>query len=149
MATGREINKVIVHCAATMPSMDIGLEEIKRWHTAPEPEGNGWSDVGYHFIIRRNGQLEYGRPVDRVGMHAKGENQDSVGVCLVGGLNENREPDSNFTLQQLDMLRHLIKSLELCHGPIKVYGHRDLPGVKKACPCFDVTALLNAAPNGD
>ena len=43
---------LVVHCSATKPSMDIGLREIKRWHV----DDNGWRDVGYHYIIRRNGE---------------------------------------------------------------------------------------------
>ena len=54
---------IVVHCSATKPSMDIGVKEIRDWHV----NGNGWSDIGYAYVIRRNGALELGRDLDRDG----------------------------------------------------------------------------------
>jgi N-acetylmuramoyl-L-alanine amidase len=127
---------IVIHCAATPPDMDIGVKEIRQWH-----EAKGWSDVGYHYVIRRNGSIETGRDKMDVGAHALGFNANSIAICLVGGEHPvSAEADCNFTSAQwmeLHMLVGVLKS-EFLHA--KVIGHRDLTGVTKACPCFDVGA---------
>lgn len=135
----RPINKIIVHCAATKPSMDIGVEEIREWHRE-----RGWGDVGYHYVIRRDGTIEKGRPVEVAGAHARGHNTDSIGICLVGGINEKGDPDANFTYYQYLSLYDLLDEMEEYYGEkVEVLGHRDLPGVSKACPCFDVRSFFS------
>ena len=111
----RKIKRVIVHCSYTSASMDIGLAEIKQWHTRKPPKGRGWKDIGYHFIIRRDATLENGRAIEKVGAHTLGENADSVGVCLVGGKEGNKSV-FNFTRGQMQILR------ELCHSIMREYG---------------------------
>ncbi len=129
----RKITQVIVHCADTPESMDIGVKEIRRWHV----EDNGWSDIGYHYVIRRNGAVENGRDIDTPGAHCSGYNKDSIGICLVGGKGRDGKPENNFTDGQLNALLALLRGY-LVDG-VGLYGHRDLnPG--KACPCFDVRA---------
>lgn len=116
--------------------MDIGVDEIRRWHV----DGNGWSDIGYHYVIRRSGELELGRPVAKMGAHAKGHNGDSIGICMVGGISENGDPDANFTAHQYHELEELNESLSR-HFPITdTVGHRDISA--KSCPCFDVKSFL-------
>jgi len=131
----RNIDKIIVHCAATKPSMDIGVKEIRNWHL-----DRGWSDVGYHYIIRRNGKIEKGRSIDVVGAHARGHNKNSIGICLVGGVNENGKADDNFAIIQYQKLIMLIDFLAITFPGSEILGHRDLPGVTKECPCFDIKA---------
>jgi hypothetical protein len=65
---------IVIHCAATKPSMNIGAEEIKKWHV----DERGWSDIGYHFVITRDGTKELGRGLDLSGAHAKAVNGTSV-----------------------------------------------------------------------
>lgn len=77
----REINLIVVHCTYSRPSMDIGVEEIRKWHV----EGNSWTDIGYHYVIRRDGTIEDGRPIERPGAHVKGHNSNSIGIAWVGG----------------------------------------------------------------
>lgn len=138
----RAINEIIVHCSATPPSMDIGAAEIREWHMA-----KGWADIGYHYVVRRNGQLEEGRPIERAGAHAKGRNANSIGICLVGGVDADGNPADNFRGSQKTKLRVLIRDLRRQFPAIRsVIGHRDVPGVAKACPSFDVRAWLAAAP---
>lgn len=129
----RIITELVVHCSATKPDQDIGVAEIRDWHVGQ----NGWNDVGYHYVIRRDGKIEVGRYIDEVGAHAKGHNENSVGICMVGGINSNGNPDANFTFKQYDALHQLL--LTLCHNydRPKILGHRDLPDVSKACPSFD------------
>ena len=131
----RNINQIIVHCSATPPSMIVGADDIRKWHIT-----RGWSDIGYHYVIRRNGVTEAGRDIEKAGAHAKGHNEDSIGICLIGGIDEEGKPDDNYTLLQYNELLRLINFLKITF-PIKLLkGHRDLPGVTKACPCFDVDA---------
>lgn len=139
----RVINEVIIHCSYTTPSMDIGYDEIYQWHV----DDNGWSDVGYNYIIRRNGLLENGRDLDKdgdvdeeIGAHARGHNANSIGICLVGGMSEDRKTDCNFTMAQYETLSMLWSELDIKFTGIKLSGHRDYSD--KECPCFNVNELL-------
>lgn len=130
---------IIVHCSATPPSLDIGVEVIDNWHKA-----KGWDGIGYHYVIRRNGTVEPGRDISKTGAHAKGYNSRSIGICLVGGINEDNTPDANFSIGQYNRLKEIIDGLILSKvvtKDVKIVGHRDLDGVTKACPCFDVSNL--------
>lgn len=134
---------IVVHYSATPPSMDIGAEEIRRWHI----EERGWADIGYHYIIRRDGSIEIGRrnsdliPWEwdqAVGAHVAGWNARSVGVCLVGGVDAQGQPEANYTDFQWDSLKALVQALKMKYPDAEVLGHRDFPGVTKPCPGFDV-----------
>lgn len=138
----RQINKIVVHCSATPPDMDIGVSEIDVWHRAPP---NNWDSIGYHYVIRRDGTVETGRPDYKVGAHAAGHNQDSIGVCLIGGVNEDNKPDANYTMVQYGSLFALLKSLASRFEGAEILGHRDLPGVRKACPSFDAKEFIKHA----
>lgn len=129
-----DVELIVVHCSATKPSMDVGAAEIRRWHRE-----RGWLDIGYHFVIKRDGSIEEGRKLDVAGAHARNWNHCSLGICLVGGLSEaTGKPMDNFTDAQMNTLQLLVRGLKNDMPRADVIGHRDLPGVKKACPCFDV-----------
>lgn len=127
------IKYIVVHCAATKPKQNIGVKEIDQWH-----KDRGWAGCGYHYVIRRNGKLEEGRPLSRVGAHVRGHNRESIGVCLAGGLNKMGKAEENFTKGQYKTLRKLIDGLYPQFINAMVIGHRDLDPMK-ACPCFDVS----------
>lgn len=133
-------DKITVHCSATPPLMsDIGVDEIRKMHT-----DKGWSDIGYHYVITRNGEIQPGRPKTRPGAHVKGHNKNNIGICLVGGVDKNNKPQNDFTEQQFSALRFLVSDQAGVYG-IKeenIKGHRDYPGVSKACPCFDLKKKL-------
>lgn len=139
---------IAVHCADTKPNMDIGVDEIRQWHTAPVSKGGrGWQDIGYNFVIKRDGTVQNGRDLDKdgdvfeeIGAHVAGFNGRSIGVCLVGGMSYTGKPENNFTKEQFDALEKLLYVLTRRYPGVKVYGHRDFPGVSKQCPCFDVQA---------
>lgn len=132
--TLRAVDYLVVHCAATKASMDIGAADIKAWHRK-----QGWLDIGYHYVIRRSGAVETGRPEDRPGAHARGFNHVSIGICLAGGVGEDgKTPENNFTDAQFAALRQLLNDLIQRYPHAKIVGHRDLPNVNKACPSFDV-----------
>jgi N-acetylmuramoyl-L-alanine amidase len=128
-----DVKYIVVHCAATNPKMDIGVDKIREWHLE-----RGFLDVGYHFVIRRNGGVEYGRDITTPGAHARGFNRSSIGVCLVGGVDKFNKPKNNFTDEQFESLKKVVEALKESFPEAEVLGHRDLPDVKKACPSFDV-----------
>jgi hypothetical protein len=129
----REIREIIIHCADTPPSMDIGVAEIRRWHTDPPPKGNGWAAEGYHYVIRRNGFIETGRDESRAGAHVAGRNAHSIGVCLVGG-----KGGPNYTRHQWRSLESLVTTLQGRYPKARVCGHNEFAA--KTCPGFDVPA---------
>jgi N-acetyl-anhydromuramyl-L-alanine amidase AmpD len=134
----RKINRIIVHCSYTKPDHDVTVDEIRKWHTDPKPKGNGWSDIGYHFVILRNGRIEPGIDIKKIGSHAKGFNSDSVGICLAGGMSEENKPERNYTDAQYDTLAHAIHALRMGLGDhITIHGHNEF-NKNKECPCFDV-----------
>lgn len=133
----RPINALVVHCSATGPAADVGAVDIDRWH-----KQRGFRRIGYHYVIRRDGTVEKGRPDTEVGAHAEGYNKASIGICLVGGVDASKRmnPQDNFTPAQKDALRTLLYQLRALYPDATVLGHRDIPGVAKACPSFDVKA---------
>lgn len=130
---------LVVHCSATKPSQDFDVGDIRRMHLK-----RGFFDVGYHYVIKRDGTVQPGRPLDRQGAHAAGFNHLSVGVCLIGGVKESdgTTGEDNFTEAQWASLRTLLAELRTQFPHAEVLGHRDLPNVRKECPCFDVRAEL-------
>lgn len=145
MNPARPINLIVLHCSATPAHHDIGVKEIDRWHRQ-----RGFTSIGYHFVIRRSGGIEKGREVGTIGAHAKGFNRDSIGICLVGGVNANdlALAEDNFTPEQWAYLRALLRTLTApgMYPKAGIVGHRDLPGVHKACPAFDVATWLKENP---
>jgi len=134
MKQRKETLKLVVHCAYTKSSMHIKAATVRKWHV----EDNKWSDIGYHWFIRRNGFLEPGRAEDLIGSHARGYNSISIAVCLAGGMSDDGKSEDNFTLEQYETLREFIGNKEIQYPDIEVLGHRDLPKVTKDCPCFSV-----------
>lgn len=129
----RDINKIIIHCAATRPSMDIGAKEIRQWHV----RDNHWADIGYHGVIRRDGTFESGRSLDTPGAHTSGHNKNSIGICLVGGVAEDgKTPENNFTPAQWETLERTVRELLKKFPNATVHGHNEF--AQKACPSFDV-----------
>jgi N-acetylmuramoyl-L-alanine amidase len=128
----RQIKYIIIHCSATKAGQDFCAKDIKKWHLQ-----RGFSDIGYHKIIDLNGTVEPGRSEEIPGAHCKGHNANSIGICYIGGLDENGKPADTRTEAQKKSLLKLIKSYKLRFPNAKVVGHRDMPNVHKACPCFD------------
>ena len=130
----RTINKIIVHCSATREGQEINTETIRKWHV----DGNGWSDIGYHFCILLDGTIDIGRPIERSGAHTIGENKNSIGICYIGGVElDGKTPKDTRTDNQKLSLLNLIKVLKEIYPEVVVHGHRDFSN--KACPSFDAT----------
>lgn len=139
-----KVNTVWIHCAATRPNWMTGahiadkVAAIRSWHVS----GNGWRDIGYHWIIDRDGTVAPGRPETVQGAHVAGYNQDSLGVCLLGGHGSVQDGifSDNFTQAQADALRRLLRDIEARHGKVRVRGHNEV--ANKACPGFNVQRWL-------
>lgn len=119
--------------------MDVGADWIRDIHV----NQNGWRDIGYHYVIKRDGSIEKGRDESVVGAHTTGHNHDSIGICLIGGKarsghGEHSNP-ANFTHSQWETLRNLVKQLIIEYPDAQLYGHGDLNS-GKSCPSFDVKA---------
>ena len=142
-STKRRVDKIIVHCSDTYRDMDINAATIRKWHT----EERGWSDIGYHFVILRDGTMEIGRDLDKdgdiyeeIGAHVAGWNKHSIGICLVGGKGKDNKPEMNFTEDQLHQLEMLIRTIRADYPKATVHGHNEF--ANKACPSFDVQDWL-------
>lgn len=134
----RPITDIIIHCSATKNHEHTTRDEIKRWHV----EENGWSDIGYHWVIETPGHVRLGRPAGKAGAHVKGYNSTSLGICLVG--------TDEFSDKQMISLFRMLIVLSSIYPEAKIRGHRDYPGVKKTCPGFDVVEwcqIHNINPN--
>ena len=135
----RDITEIILHCSATWSRQDIGLKEITQWHTTPKSKGGrGWDHVGYHFIIRRDGRVEKGCPLEVRGYHCSGHNANSIGICMVGG--GPMGEDNNFAVEQFDSLAELILDLRKKFPLASIHGHNEY--AQKACPVFSVANFL-------
>jgi len=137
----RPIKQIIIHCSDTYADMDIGAKEIRDWHV----NNNGWSDIAYTYVIRRNGVIEPGRDLDgdgnveeEIGAHAYGFNATSIGICLVGGKAHPGENPVNFTAVQWSSSDWLISAMETKYPEAEVIGHCDVS--PKTCPGFNVKA---------
>lgn len=122
---------IFVHCSATKAGQNVGVREIRQWH-----KEQGWLEIGYHFVIKRDGTVEAGRDEGAVGSHAKGHNHNSIGVCLVGGIDEKGRPEANFTPQQMNALRSLLTTLLAKYPGSVIRSHHEV--APKACPSFKV-----------
>lgn len=144
-ANTRKIDTIIVHCAAVRPDSGVTIDDIKKWHLQRQ-----FRDIGYHFVIDEKGRVWKGRPLEEMGAHCKGHNQHSIGICYIGGLDDQgQSADTRTPVQQL-AIKHLIGLLINEFKIYDVLGHRDLsPDVNgdgqitsvdwlKMCPCYDV-----------
>ena len=138
----RPITEVVVHATETFTNKDIGSIEINNMQIELGHDG-----IGYHYVIRRDGRLQRGRPVNNVGEHASTNGHDtfSIGIALVGGLNvssgENNATDyrssQSFTREQFTTLEKFVKSFYRRFPGGQVFGHNDIDETEFD-PYFDV-----------
>tara|TARA_A100000171_G_C2136379_1_gene150585 strand:- start:980 stop:1429 length:450 start_codon:yes stop_codon:yes gene_type:complete len=127
----RKIEKIIIHCSATVEGVNVSTSTIKRWHV----QGRGWSDIGYHYIIPLDGEIEYGRELARSGAHCKGENENSIGICYIGGLSDKKRAKDTRTEAQKEALVNILKTLTHIYPEASIHSHFEY--ANKACPCFN------------
>jgi N-acetylmuramoyl-L-alanine amidase len=121
------INSIVVHCSASPQGRGDDASTIHRWHLE-----NGWSGIGYHYVILEDGEVQKGRPDYWTGAHASGHNVGSIGICLIG-------MGGDATREQMLSLRNLAKGLTHKHKGSRLFGHSDLDPINKPdCPGFNV-----------
>lgn len=129
----RNIKELIVHCSATPEGKDYSVDTIRQWHLQ-----RGFSDIGYHYVIYRDGSIHIGRDESIIGAHCTGHNTNSIGVCYVGGCaSDGKTPKDTRTTEQKQSLVKLLKELKTKYPQASIHGHRDF--ANKACPSFDAT----------
>lgn len=131
----RSIDLIVIHCSATRCNRSFPVEALEACHRA-----RGFNGIGYHYYITRDGQLHFTRSEAVKGAHAKHYNDHSIGICYEGGLDEQGRYADTRTAAQKFTMEALLVSLKVDYPDARIVGHRDLPHVRKACPCFDATA---------
>ena len=134
----RFINLIVVHCSATRCDRSYTEHDLTTDHLR-----RGFSGAGYHFYIRKNGDIKTLRPLERPGAHARGYNAHSVGICYEGGLDADGHPADTRTAEQTEQLTLLLMRLAKLFPGARIRGHRDMSGsIPKACPCFDAEGVF-------
>lgn len=128
----RIIYKIILHCSDS-PNPAQTIDDIRRWHMDPKFPGGPLKDVGYHYFIRMDGCLQFGRKEEEIGAHCKGENSHSIGVCLAGR--------NNFREIQFHTLIDLLFVLHEKYPVATIHGHCEFNPLK-TCPNFDYSEAL-------
>ena len=131
----RTITLIVIHCSAVKPDQMSSAAQIDSWHRK-----QGWKlGIGYHYVVRRNGEIEPGRPEWLIGAHCKNHNAHSIGVCYEGGLDIRGQPADTRTAEQKAAMRWLLRQLRRSYPKALIVGHHDL-NPQKACPCIDNVA---------
>ena len=129
----RIITLLVVHCSAVRPDQTSSAAQIDTWHRRDRHYKFG---IGYHYVVRRDGQIEPGRPEWMVGAHCKNHNAHSIGICYEGGLDIRGQPADTRTLAQKLAMLQLLEVLHRKYPKALIVGHHDL-NPQKDCPCFD------------
>ncbi len=128
----RTITLIVIHCSAVKPDKLSSAKDIDKWHR----ERGFKFGIGYHYVIRRNGKIEPGRPEWMVGAHCVNHNSHSIGICYEGGLDIRGQPADTRRPEQKATMRRLLEDLHRRYPHALVVGHHDLNPCKD-CPCFD------------
>jgi N-acetyl-anhydromuramyl-L-alanine amidase AmpD len=129
----RTITLIVVHCSAVRPDQSSSAAQIDSWH---RKERHWKLGIGYHYVVRRDGTIEPGRPEEQIGAHSLNHNAHSIGVCYEGGLDIRGQPADTRTAEQKQAMRQLLEELHGRYPRALIVGHHDLnPG--KDCPCYD------------
>ena len=133
----RKITEIIIHCSCTPEGRNIGATTILGWH-----KERGFSDIGYHYVIRLDGTIEEGRPIEQIGAHCQGHNRNSIGICYIGGLSQDRQPKDTRNVAQYRAMTQLLEQLHEQFPEATIHGHSEF--ANKACPCFNVNEYLRS-----
>ena len=137
----RTITLLVIHCSAVRPDQTSSAAQIDTWHRRDRHYKFG---IGYHYVVRRDGQIEPGRPEWMVGAHCKNHNAHSLGICYEGGLDARGQPADTRTLEQKLAMVQLLEVLHRKYPKALIVGHHDL-NPHKACPCIANVAKEYAA----
>lgn len=138
------IDTIVVHCTATPPRREVSVRELDGWHKAQrfepyvDPKGRVIY-AGYHILVHLDGSYERIRPDAHRGQHCREDNMNNrgIGICYVGGVDNNNQPCDTRTEAQKRTLLTLMRTMRARYPKARIIGHHDVPGVRKACPCFD------------
>lgn len=128
----RNIKEIIIHCSDTPEGKDFTVADIRAWHKA-----RNFSDIGYHYVIYRDGSVHLGRDINIAGAHCTNHNTISIGICYIGGreAGSTRPKDTRTDAQKKALLK-LLKDLKKLYPNATIHGHKEF--ANKACPCFEV-----------
>lgn len=126
----RHVEQIIVHCSASPDYMDIGANTIRQWHKL-----RGWSDIGYHYVVRRNGEIEKGRPDEKIGAHARGANSRSIGICWIGVNSPSPEQEKSL----FSLIHFLMGKYSVTID--NVLGHSEAVKTSKTCPNLNMNRV--------
>ena len=135
-----DVRFLVVHCSATRCNREFSAERLIE--TGEERFGQ----PSYHYYVRRNGNIIPILPESVRGVHAVGYNRCSIAVCYEGGLDANGEAADTRTELQKHALYELLKQLRADYPQARIIGHRELPGVHKACPCYSMDEYADLQP---
>ena len=137
MARLGPVKFLTVHCAATPEGRHVTTEQITEWDKAK------FGQTSYHWVIELDGSHHQTLKDDQKGAHVGRRNTGNIGICYIGGMDARMHaPKDTRTTEQKKSLLTLIRTYKARYPGITVRGHRDWPGVNKACPSFDVAAWL-------
>ncbi len=127
----RNIKEIIIHCSDTPEGKDFTVSDIRSWHLA-----RNFSDIGYHYVIYRDGSIHEGRNVNISGAHCTNHNSISIGICYIGGRAAvGTTPKDTRTEAQKKSLVDLLNKLRKIYPNATIHGHKEFAA--KACPSFD------------
>lgn len=130
------ITHLTIHCAATPEGRNVKAAEVEQWDRAR------FNQPSYHWVVELDGNIHRSLDDGVRGAHVAHHNSNNIGICYVGGCDSHMQPKDTRTEKQRESLAKLVRDYKAkCHGII-VLGHRDWPGVKKACPSFEVREWL-------
>ena len=134
VVTMRTITLIVIHCSAVRPDQTSSADDIEKWH-----KRRGFKCIGYHYVIRRDGTIELGRPEWEIGAHChvagQNHNKYSIGICYEGGLDIRGQPADTRTAEQKQALHRLLEQLHERYPRAVIVGHHDLNPYKD-CPCI-------------
>lgn len=132
----RTIKYIVVHCTAT--PTDTTIESILRYWK----EEKGWKNPGYHYIIKRNGEIVNLHPESQTSNGVEGYNKNAIHLSYIGGIDNKKNAIDNRTPAQVHAMFNKLVALGEKYPNAVILGHRDFPGVTKPCPSFDVKTWL-------
>ena len=128
----RPVDRVFLHCTASSYDHHDDIEVVSAWHL-----GRGWSDVGYHFMIHKDGSISAGRDIERTPAAQKGHNKGTIAIAMHGG----QDAKDDFSTKQIVTLREFCEQIRAAYdGDIPFHGHSEV--VIRACPVYDYKAFL-------
>ena len=144
----REVTEIVVHWTETPTNKNIGSEEINKIHLE-----SGLNGIGYHYVIRRDGSLQRGRPINIQGEHVtvNKHNERSIGIVFVGGINvpsgtpnlENFISVQSLTRSQFNTFDHLCRAFFARFPGGQAVGHNDIDPIEDD-PGFNVREYVLA-----